>query len=259
MAPSRKPSVPESSSSRPARSNMLSKARAKLPPRLTRLTPSEKSVGASMALASPATTLSGPGTAAARRRIVSSSTRQEQRRSPPRIRSTGWLARRFRRRRLLSCWRNRCPCGRSARRCRLAPQPGRPRPGRPPRRCRTARPRWHPRYSRRPRRASPPGLRCCPPRRPCRRSRLQGPRSPARSRQPQCDRRARASCRGPTHLRPGRRRTRRCQHSSWRWPESRPARGCEQTPHPRRWGVRIRGQCVGQGGRMRWRSRFLYP
>jgi hypothetical protein len=35
------------------------------------LTPSEKSVGASMVLASPATTLSGPGMAAARRRIVS--------------------------------------------------------------------------------------------------------------------------------------------------------------------------------------------
>ena len=48
IAPSRKPSVPASSSSRPARSNMLSEARARLPPRLTRLTPSEKSVGASI-------------------------------------------------------------------------------------------------------------------------------------------------------------------------------------------------------------------
>ena len=53
---------------------MLSEARARLPPRLTRLTPSEKSVGASMVFASPATTLSGPGMAAASRRIVSSST-----------------------------------------------------------------------------------------------------------------------------------------------------------------------------------------
>ena len=66
--------MPESSSSRPARSRKLSAARVRLPPRLTRLTPSEKSVGASMTLAvSPATTLSGAGMAAASRRMVSSS------------------------------------------------------------------------------------------------------------------------------------------------------------------------------------------
>ena len=53
MAPSRKPRVPESSSSRPARSRALSAARARLPPRLTRLTPSEKSVGAWMTFAQP--------------------------------------------------------------------------------------------------------------------------------------------------------------------------------------------------------------
>jgi len=53
---------------------MLSEARARLPPRLTLLTPSEKSVGASMRFARPATTLSGTGMAAASRWIVSSST-----------------------------------------------------------------------------------------------------------------------------------------------------------------------------------------
>ena len=48
--------------------------RARLPPRLTRCTPSEKSVGASMTFAvSPATTLSGAGISAASRRMLSSS------------------------------------------------------------------------------------------------------------------------------------------------------------------------------------------
>ena len=45
--------MPESSSSRPARSRKLSEARARLPPRLTRLTPSENSVGASVRLDQP--------------------------------------------------------------------------------------------------------------------------------------------------------------------------------------------------------------
>jgi hypothetical protein len=52
---------------------MLSEARAKLPPRLTRLTPSAKSVGASIVFTSPATTFSGAGMAATSLRIVSAS------------------------------------------------------------------------------------------------------------------------------------------------------------------------------------------
>ena len=167
-----------------------------------------------------------------------------------RLRRTAPPARPSRRRRPRSCRRSRCRCGRSARRCRSAPRLGRPRCGRRPRRCRTARPLRRPRGWRPPPRAPRPGPRCGRRRPRCRRTRLRGPRSPARSRRPRCDRRARASCRGPALLRPGLRRTRRCPRWSWRWPGSRPARGCGRSRHPRRWGARSRDRRAGRGGRL---------
>ena len=217
---------------------MLSAARARLPPRLTRLTPSEKSVGASMRFASPATTLSGPGMAAASRRIVSCSTTpgtKTQSAPASRYPTARWTVSANASQ---SCRRGRCPCGRYDVPCRWAPRPGPPRGARRPPRPPTARPARHPPGWRPPPRAARPGPRYArrPPR--CRRTRLPGPHSRARPPRPRCERRARASGRAPALLRPGLRRTTRCPRWSWRWPGSRPARGCARTPRPRRWATR---------------------